>query len=175
MNNLSKILPILAIIGFIAFRMYTEWHQVETKEKYVHKWQEVVDYAQHHLPLEGVLTRKSDGFVYLKVDDQYIHKLLPMLGLDKHFHEPPFFRSPEAPGAHITVFYADEHIDPKEVGQTFHFTPKKIVVVHADRHSDYAILQVDAPELEQLRQKYGKKPKIIGREFHISLAKKTHR
>lgn len=139
-------------------------------------WNKVVEFAKDNLPQTGVLVQKADGYVYLKVDDRYIHQLFPMLDLKKEgFKKPPFFRSSDSPGAHITVFNAGEHIDPREVGRTFGFTPKKIVVVKASKNEYYAILKVDSPELEALRNKYALKGKPQGHELHISLAKKYMR
>ncbi|MBS0637620.1 MAG: hypothetical protein JSS12_08915 [Verrucomicrobia bacterium] len=133
--------------------------------------QEAALYAKQHLAHEGVLQRKSDGFVYLKVDDAYIRKLYPMLHLkDKGYRHPPYFRSPEAPGAHISVFYVDEKVSPQEIGKVFHFEPESIEIVRAGS-GNYAILVVRSPELEALRKKYGKSPKLHGHEFHISIAK----
>lgn len=138
-------------------------------------WQDAIAYARAHLPMEGQLRVKSDGFSYIKVDDNYIHALYPMLGLrHEGYREPPYFRSPEAPGAHISVFYADEHVRPKEVGQQFHFKIRDITIVRASKESSYAILTVESPELEALRKKYGLPPKLQGHDFHISLAKKTN-
>lgn len=137
-------------------------------------WQQVVDYAKENLLLEGQLLIKSDGFAYLKVDDEYIHTLFPMLGLEEDgFKKPPYFRSKEAPGAHISVFYEKEHVFPEEIGQYFHFKLKQIVIVKPSKDTSYAVLQVEAPELENLRKKYGLSPKLFGHEYHISLAKKT--
>lgn len=139
-------------------------------------WQEVLNYAQENLPNEGQLMIKSDGFGYLKVDDNYIHTLFPMLGLTKDkYREPPYFRSKEAPGAHISVFYENENIIPEEVGQYFHFELQKIMIVKSSKNVSYAVLQVSSPELEKLREKYGLNPKLLGHEFHITLAKKTFR
>lgn len=138
------------------------------------RWEQVVDFAQQTLPLEGQLVAKSDGYVYLKVDDRYIHLLFPLLGLkEEGFQEPPYFRRKDAPGAHISVIYAGEHIAPKELGQTFHFTLKRIILVKASKFKTYAVLQVNSPELEKLREKYGLSPKLFGHEFHISIAQKT--
>lgn len=135
-------------------------------------FQEIVAYAREILPHEGQLHSKN-GFVYLKVDDAYIHALFPMLGLaSKGFREPPYFRRPQPIGAHISVFYQDENVSPKEVGQTFHFELEDIEIIHT-KNAIYAVLQVKSPELEQLRKKYGLRPKLHGHEFHISLAKKT--
>lgn len=148
----------------------------EQMQAMVHSsWHKALDYAQKHLPHEGQLVRKSDGFVYLKVDDDYIRKLFPLLGLAREgYREPPYFRSKDAAGAHISVFYVDEHIMPKELGQTFHFHLEDIAIVKPSKNASYAILQVKSPDLEKLRQKYGLSPKLHGHEFHISLAKKTH-
>ncbi|MBA3239538.1 MAG: hypothetical protein H0T62_14510 [Parachlamydiaceae bacterium] len=137
-------------------------------------FQKAIDFAQEHLPLTGELVFKSDGYAYLKVDDRYIRSLFPMLGLQKEgFRVPPFFRTKNSPGAHISIFYAKEHIVPKEIGQTFHFNLKNIVIVNTSTGSSYAILKIESPELEKLREKYGLNPKPSGHDFHISLAKKT--
>lgn len=153
------------------------WAQTETAStQTVASWQEVVDYASETLPMQGVLVMKTNGFVYLKVDDNYIHTLFPMLGLEAEgFKEPPYFRSAEATGAHISIFYEDEYVVPEELGQTFSFELNEIVIVQASRTAQYAVLQVSSPELEKLRKKYGLTPKLHGHEYHISLAKKNIR
>jgi hypothetical protein len=138
-------------------------------------WEKVVEYAREHFPQEGKLMIKPDGFAYVKVDDEYIHTLFPMLGLkDKGFMEPPYFRSSDAPGAHISVFYENEQIRPQEIDQIFHFKLKQITFVNPTKGVTYAVLQVESPELEALRQKYGLSPKLFGHDYHISLAKKKY-
>ncbi len=135
---------------------------------------EVVDYAREHLPLTGQLMVQPGGFGYLKVDDNYIRTLFPKLGLQKEgFRPPPYFRTKESPGAHISVFYENEHVKPEEKGQFFHFQLKKIAIIHTSKATSYAILEVESPELEKLREKYGLSPKLQGHDFHISLAKKS--
>ncbi len=137
-------------------------------------WQEVFNYAQENLPKKGRLILKSNGFAYLKVDDDYIHALFPMLDVEKQgFKEPPYFRTDESPGAHISVFYASENVRPEEVGQYFCFKLKQIVTVKTSNGSSYVVLQVESPDLEKLRAKYGLSPKLLGHEYHISLAQKT--
>lgn len=136
-------------------------------------WQEVLNYAQDNFSLEGQLIVKSDGFGYLKVSDDYIHALFPMLGLkEEGYNKPPYFRTEEAPGAHISIFYVNENIMPEEVGQYFHFELKQIVIVESSKDTRYVVLQVESPELEKLREKYGLSPKLFGHDYHISLAKK---
>ena len=137
-------------------------------------WDQAIEYAKEHLPTDGKLVLKFDGFVYLKVDDRYVHTLFPMLGLkEKGFEKPPYFRNRKAPGAHISVFNENEHIKPQEVRQYFHFTIKDIKIVNLSDSVSYAVLDVESPELEKLREKYGLAPKLLGHDFHISLAKKT--
>lgn len=136
-------------------------------------WSEVVNFAQKNLPQEGIIIQKSDGYVYLKVDDNYIHTLFPMLGLQEEgYTEPPYFRSSDSPGAHISLFNADEQIIPEETGKSFPFKLNRIVIVKPAKDTHYAILEVEAPELEAIRKKYGLNPKLQGHEYHITLARK---
>lgn len=156
----------------------TGWSFEATQQQAVQEvstsWQEVLKFAEQNLPQEGELKVKSDGFGYIKVDDNYIHMLFPMLGLEQEgYKEPPYFRSKEAPGAHISVFYENENIIPQEIGEKFTFKLKQIVIVKPNQNTSYAVLQVESPELEKLREKYGLSPKLHGHEYHISIAKKT--
>lgn len=173
----QKIINLTLFFLLVINNSYSEESTTQTNQEQTltlsQNWQEVIQYAQENLPLEGQLLAKSDGFGYIKVDDQYIHTLFPMLGLDEGFEEPPYFRSEDAPGAHISVFYVDENILPEEIGQTFHFELKNIATVHPSKTTSYAVLQIESHELEILREKYGLSPKLHGYEFHISLAKKT--
>lgn len=61
---------------------------------------------------------------------------------------------------------------PVEIGQTFHFKIKDIILVQPSKNASYAILQVESPEVEKLREKSGLSGKLHGHEYHISLAKK---
>ncbi|HEV8051038.1 MAG TPA: hypothetical protein VGP47_00980 [Parachlamydiaceae bacterium] len=165
----------LAVVGIKPVAGWTfEASQEQASMDVNTSWQEVFNYAQENLSMEGQLIVKSDGFGYLKVDDEYIHTLFPMLGIiEEGFKEPPYFRTPEAPGAHISVFYVNENIMPEEVGQCFRFELKQIVIVKPSKDTSYAVLQVTSPELEKLREKYGLSSKLFGHDYHISLAKKT--
>lgn len=169
-----KILVLAVFLAILCLKLFQKEAKETAQEQPANQaWEKVVDYARENLPLEGKLVIKSDGFVYLKVDDGYIHTLFPMLELAKKgFKEPPYFRSKDSPGAHISVFYANENVTPKEVGQTFHFTLKDIVIVHANQYESYAVLQVESPELEKLREKYGLSGQLRRHDYHISLAEK---
>ncbi len=47
------------------------------------------------------------------------------------------------------------------------------MIVNPSKDTSYAVLEITSPELEKLRKKYGLNPKLLGHEYHISLAKKT--
>lgn len=170
-------LILLLIFGVLIITRYTgEWSPEEKPTTAVAhaSWQQLVDYARQHLAMHGQLQMKPDGFVYLKVDNNYIHTLYPLLELSQEgYRKPPYFRSHDALGAHISVFNSNEHIQPKEIGQTFPFEVKDIIIVHTNKNTSYAVLRVYSPELEKLRNKYGLDSKLQGHEFHITLAKKT--
>ena len=61
--------------------------------------------------------------------------------------------------------------DIQEIGEKFPFTLSNIHFV-PDRTKEYIVIQVKAPELEKLREKYGLEPLLQGHEFHITIAKK---
>ena len=134
---------------------------------------EAIAYAEKNLPHVGTLMQKPDGYAYVKVDDRYINELFPLLHAKPGYKKPPYFRKNNLPGAHISVIYKNEHVKLKEVGQKFSFKIRDIATVNPDHKTTYIILQVDSPELENLRKSYGLGPKLHGHEFHISIAKKT--
>lgn len=176
-KNLHLFLIFLFFFSFISFPLKgSDPHQTQEQISFTDTslFSEALAYAQENLSTEGKLIVKSDGFGYIKVDDAYIHTLFPMLGIaEEGYEEPPYFRSNEAPGAHISVFYLDENIWPEEVNQTFRFQLKKITIVNPSKTASYVILEIESDELESLRVKYGLSPKLHEHEFHISLAKKT--
>lgn len=134
----------------------------------------IIQWARTHLPQTGVLTEAEDGFVYLKVDDDYIKQLFFMIP-HLHYEMPPYFRRSDSPGAHITVFYVDERKRKgkiHEIGQTYSFTIKGLMIV-PPKTQEYVILEVKSLDLEHLREKYGFPPLIKNHEFHITIAKKT--
>ena len=136
----------------------------------------LVLWAQEHLPQKGDLKEGSDGYVYLKVDDNYINQLFPMLN-EPEYIKPPFFRRPDSPGAHISVFYVDERrrTGPiAEIGKTYNFKISTFSFV-PPKTKEYAVLEVLSPELEQLRMKYNLSPLLKNHEFHITIGKRLAR
>lgn len=134
---------------------------------------EVMHYVRHHLSHCGVL-KSEDGFLYVDIDDAYIHKLITFLE-EEGFQEPPYFGKPGLVGAHISVAYYDEARELglgeiEECGQLIVFTPKKCQVVHPPKWKETEslyIITVEAPELDRIRKKYGLPRRE--HEFHITV------
>jgi hypothetical protein len=136
----------------------------------------ILKYVEAKLPHQGML-KNSDGFIYVDIDDDYIHKLISFIEKDG-FEEPPYFDGEGLVGAHITVIYPNDmkkyHVgEIKELGQTIRFTPKKCQVMHPPgwREMDEVyFIVVDAPELDRIRQKYGLPQKKY--DYHITIGVK---
>ncbi len=135
----------------------------------------ILSFAEHHLPHCGVL-RQSQDLVYVDVDDNYIHKLAALLQ-SEGFVEPPYFQEGDGVGAHITVIYPHEIAQYgiaqiAECGELISFTPLHCKIVHPPRLNadEVYLIVVDAPQLDQLRTRYGLPPSQYA--FHITIAVK---
>lgn len=137
---------------------------------------EMITYARENIPLHGVLKQTKGGYVYLKVDDQFIRSLFPLLNTaDKQI--PPYFTDfYNNVGAHITVIYQDEQSSRcmlDELDTSVSFTLNKLY--HAVlEFNTYFILTVESIDLENIRKKYGFSDKPVYHgipiEWHITIA-----
>jgi hypothetical protein len=124
------------------------------------------------LPQCGLLRKDAKGFVYVALDDRYIHELVP-----EGFEEPPYFGDGLV-GAHISVMSAEEgcHLELEELGCQVEFCVERCEIVHpplwAERDLAYLII-VEAPALDLLRERYGLPPKEY--PFHITIGRKHSR
>jgi len=121
---------------------------------------------------EGVLKQKANGFVYLDVSNEFITEVVDHIDLPGKISKRPTAK--QSVGAHISVFHEDEKIRPKELGKAFSFTIKEIksfTLSTRDGLKKLWAIGVDAPELEELRTKYGLSPRLKGYDFHITLGK----
>lgn len=130
-----------------------------------------------HLPESGIL-RNSDGFVYVDLDDAYIHQLVTFIE-QEGFQEPPYFGK-DLVGAHITVIYPNEiekyGIETiQETGRTIHFVPNTCQAVRPPTWQaidEVYFVVVDAPELDAIREKYGLPKREYA--FHITIGIKPY-
>jgi len=123
--------------------------------------------------LEGTLKQTEDGFVYLKVDDSLLKAFLPLL---PDAQKPPKHKRNDI-GAHVTVIRRDEieenDIEFAEDGKTI---PYKIMGLEEIKDPDgwpeiekVWVLDIDAPELSELREDYDLTPTIKDHKFHITV------
>jgi len=157
------LLPLLLLVhhGFI---------EAKTCDKIVH-------YIFENLEVSGVLEQDANGFVYVKVDDDYIYKLHEFIA-DEGFDPPPYFDRELAHGAHITVMPSHEiescnigKID--ELGSTVFFRIKSCQIWRPTSWrsvSDVYVVTVDAPFLEKIRKKY--RLPTAKYDFHITIGVK---
>lgn len=123
----------------------------------------------------GQLKLRSNGYVYVDVDDSFVEELSPLLDVSENFE--PLETGDRKLGAHISVFYEDEMIkheiwDLEEAGEWFTFEVKALHYVDLKRSTGPKrcwFITVDSPALQRLRIKYGLKPKLQGYDFHITL------
>lgn len=130
----------------------------------------ILNYIEKNLPQYGTL-KISRGFVYLDLDDEYIHKLNRFIQKEG-FAEPPYFGF-FLVGAHISVMSAKETEKNgikkvEECGQVISFIPQTCEIVHPHQLKDIDevyIINVEAPQLERIREKYG----LPKHAFHITI------
>lgn len=150
----------------------TGWTQTIEEIKALNEpyWQEIVDYAQENLSLEGTLLKKG-AYIYLKIDKDYLNVLNPLLGL-----EEKGFMKPKTPNIRVLSdaewrnHYPLIPLEWEEIGQTFHLTLEEITIVKTRVNPDNysVILRVQSPDLAALRAKYGLD--TWPHQFYISLA-----
>lgn len=132
--------------------------------------EEILEYIENRLPQEGVL-KSSEDFVYVALDNAYIHELISFIQKEG-FEEPPYFSGAYDVGAHISVIYprelaGREPLKIGELGKEIVFQVKSCEVCEAPRlGGEVWVVLVDAPELDRLRIKYGLP---AGAHFHITI------
>ncbi len=135
-----------------------------------------LNFVHEELSHQGILKNK-EGYLYLKVDDRYIYDILPLLE-QKDLDIPVYFGSDSSPGAHISVIYETERqqLPPviPEVGSIFEFEIVGFYSFFVADHKEDFVLVVNAPQLEALRTKYGLSQKLMGHEYHITIAEKHY-
>jgi len=137
--------------------------------------QRILTYIENNLPEQGVL-KKSGNFVYVALDENYIHKLVSFIQ-DDGFEEPPYFGQLYDSGAHISVIYPEEWMDKEstvisEIGETICFQPKECKIWETpdwEGVESVWVILVDAPVLTKLRDKYGF---LSGSQYHITIGVK---
>lgn len=145
----------------------------------------LLEYARNKFSNQGILkSDETETYFYLKVEDDYILKLFPLLKEYKEIKEKEndikladyFGPGPNNVGAHISVVYPEEcegDLYMQEVGQMFDFKILNLLEVAVFNKTFYA-LTVSSSKLELLRNKYGLSSKLSYHgllvPFHITIA-----
>lgn len=104
------------------------------------------------LPAKGCI-QQQDDYCYLKIDDEYIHSLFPLLQpCDHKINKPPYFEPPKEAGAHISVIYPTEYtpLKPEYAHQQHYFSISGLIKAGLGI-KNYFALAVNAPTLTDLR------------------------
>lgn len=156
---------IASLMGFI--------HQKEPQLIKSYYSDQMMNIIFSRLPKRGVLHKDEQGLVYVKIDNNYIHKSIQLLQ-HEGFTPPPYFGEGKH-GAHITVMTPEETLyyalgEIEECGQLIKFKPKNCQIVCPEAWGpgeQACLITVESPTLEQIREKY-KIPKNKY-EFHITV------
>ena len=119
----------------------------------------------------GQLCLKSNGFVYVNVEDSFVEDIVDIIPFEGDFK--PTSTGQKMMGAHISVFYEDEVIgheiwDFEDAGDWFTFEVKELRYIQMG-NSRLWVLAVEAPGLERLRKHHGMKSKLKGHYFYITI------
>ncbi len=131
------------------------------------------------IPNHGVVSQSDNGYLYLKIHDDYIYNLFPLLS-PYEARMPNYFLNKENIGAHISIIYSDEHKKfdyTNIIGTTIDFNI--VSACKAKFNSKvFFVLTVISMGLKNLRLQYGlsKKPVYHGVKvnFHITIGMLHH-
>jgi len=128
------------------------------------------------VPLIGTVKQTYDGFVYVDISNDVIHGLFSLIDSETK-EKPPYLEDDyNNVGAHISVINAKELTKEKpfqDSGTEVHFKLGKFYSVDPESWKGIKrvwFVEVESPELEEIREKYGLSKKLKGHEFHITVA-----
>lgn len=121
----------------------------------------------------GVIQSQGQ-YCYLKVDDQYIHSIYPLLTQHVLLKKPDYFTPPNDIGAHISIIYPEEQVtvQSKYNNQVHPFTINGLIKACYENTIYYA-LSITSPSLKKVRRQHllHSNPTFKNQEivFHITV------
>jgi hypothetical protein len=155
-------------------KSYTDLMVAQTIEKFIKQSAQKLEEVE----LKGILKQTKDKFVYIKIDNDFIKGVFPLISNDGA-EEPPYFGKGEI-GAHISAITKDE-IEGKniekidELGEEIPFYIKGVFSTNPAGWSEMSrvwFVTIDCPRIVEIRKKY-KLPATYdgkGHDFHITVA-----
>lgn len=136
----------------------------------------IMDAIKDHLTCVGTVFRNPDGYVYLKIDDQFITRLFPLIQ-DEKLQMPDYFSEPKKSGAHISIIFPEEYSGPiqtEDVGKSITFSVSGLFEAKIFGKT-YVAIEIVSPQLEVFRSNYDLKRDRINFKgflvpFHITIA-----
>lgn len=120
-----------------------------------------------NLMRSGKIIVKSD-YMYVDIDDQYIHKLFPLIHVDGICKPNYFTAKTNYMGAHISVIYPEENVFIQNdfVGSTLDF---EIVGAFTAQiyNRQYFMLTISAPMITQIRESHGLIAKLTFKGYPV--------
>lgn len=129
------------------------------------------------VPLKGVLRQTKDGFVYVDISNDVIHGLFQLID-EEGIEKPPYMNDEfNNVGAHISVIGKKELTDKvfTDSGKVITFKMGRFYSVEPEGWEEMErvwFIEVDSPDLENIREKYGLSKKHNDHEYHITIAVK---
>ena len=127
------------------------------------------------LPTDGKIKRTTSGYVYADINNDYVHKIFPLLKA-KEIYKPDYFsRRKNFIGAHISLIYAEENVsvDEKLPAAINEFSIRELITMRIGKILYYA-LTVNSLEITRIRRAFGLTEKLNFRghwvEPHITVA-----
>lgn len=130
----------------------------------------LLSFAKEKLQNQGIIEQARNGFAYVKLPDSYVYELINH-SYQADFNLPRYKTSEPRNGALISIIDADEskHIKQlQEIGTIVNFKPLGFYTI-VDHDQEYLRLAVDAPELSNIRLKYGLSEKLADHAFSITV------
>ena len=128
--------------------------------------------AKFQFNTKGQLQQASNGLIYLKIDEDFIDKLHPLI------QEPGVIKPSDSLGAHIPIISPEEwsgleleHFNPSETTHCFSILEcQKLSCGDLPDVDSVWVLTMHSPSLELLRENYRLPTKLHSQEFRVVFA-----
>ena len=127
------------------------------------------------LPKQGKVFKTENNLAYLKIHNDFIYELQPLLN-DKEIIKPTYFDK-DGIGAHISIIYPEENevLQENDIGGIHNFNITGLFAAALDE-KEYFALGVDAPSLLLLRKNYHLQEMLFIKNilvpFHVTIGVK---
>ena len=128
--------------------------------------------AKFQFNTKGQVQQASNGLIYLKIDEDFIDKLYPLI------QEPGVIKPSDSLGAHIPIISPQEwsgleleHFNPLETTHCFSILEcQKLSCDDLPGVDSIWVLTMHSPSLELLRENYRLPTKLHSQEFRVVFA-----